>query len=120
MNTGEQRGTIEKRKFITQQLKKGRLPKEVIEMVMEKYDVNRDWAASLTYSCNAQIKESLKDLYDDAADYLTSNLQALAADALEKNDRKSALKAYELLAKITKVGSEDGKIDFNIHFDFDK
>lgn len=120
MNEGEQKSTIEKRKYIIGQLKKGKLPKEVIELVMEKYNVNRDWAATLVYNCNKEIKESLEDLYDDAAAYLTSNLQALAAQALEKDDRKSALKAYELLAKICKVGSEDGKIDFNIHFDFDK
>lgn len=120
MNVGEQGKTRERKKYIIEQLRKGKLPKQVVEMVMEKYDLNIDRARELVYDCNKQIKESLQDLYDNAADYLTSNLQSLAEKAMEANDRKSALKAYELLAKICKVGSDDNKVDLNIHFDFDK
>lgn len=112
--------TISRKKFIASQLRRGKVPAQVIELVMEKYGLGKDQSYQLVYNVNKEIKDSLKELYDEAADYLVRNLQSLAAEALEDKDRKSALKAYEQLAKICKVGADDNKIDFQIHFDFDK
>ena len=117
---GMTKATIERRKFIIDQLKKGKLPKEVIVLTVEKFGVSYSIADKLVYSCNKEIKESLQDFYDEAADYIVSNLQDINQEAREKGDRKNALKALEQLAKIVKVGADDNKIDFNIHFDFDK
>ena len=117
---GMTKATIERRKFIIDQLKKGKLPKEVIVLTVEKFDVSYSIADKLVYSCNKEIKESLQDFYDEAADYIVCNLQDINQEAREKGDRKNALKALEQLAKIVKVGADDNKIDFNIHFDFDK
>ena len=117
---GMTKATIARRKFIIDQLKKGKLPKEVIVLTVEKFDVSYSIADKLVYNCNKEIKESLQDFYDEAADYIVSNLQDINQEAREKGDRKNALKALEQLAKIVKVGADDNKIDFNIHFDFDK
>ena len=117
---GMTKATIERRKFIIDQLKKGKLPKEVIVLTVEKFDVSYSIADKLVYNCNKEIKESLQDFYDEAADYIVANLQDINQEAREKGDRKNALKALEQLAKIVKVGADDNKIDFNIHFDFDK
>ena len=117
---GMTKATIERIKFIIDQLKKGKLPKEVIVLTVEKFDVSYSIADKLVYNCNKEIKESLQDFYDEAADYIVSNLQDINQEAREKGDRKNALKALEQLAKIVKVGADDNKIDFNIHFDFDK
>ena len=118
--SGMTKATIERRKFIIDQLKKGKLPKEVIVLTVEKFDVSYSIADKLVYNCNKEIKESLQDFYDEAADYIVSNLQDINQEAREKGDRKNALKALEQLAKIVKVGVDDNKIDFNIHFDLDK
>ena len=117
---GMTKATIERRKFIIDQLKKGKLPKEVIVLTVEKFDVSYSIADKLVYNCNKEIKESLQDFYDEAADYIVSNLQDINQEAREKGDRKNALKALEQVAKIVKVGADDNKMDFNIHFDFDK
>ena len=117
---GMTKATIERRKFIIDQLKKGKLPKEVIVLTVEKFNVSYSIADKLVYNCNKEIKESLQDFYDEAADYIVYNLQDINQEAREKGDRKNALKALEQLAKIVKVGADDNKIDFNIHFDFDK
>ena len=117
---GMTKATIERRKFIIEQLKKGKLPKEVIVLTVEKFGVSYSVADRLVYNCNREIKESLQDFYDEAADYIVSNLQDINQEAREKGDRKNALKALEQLAKIVKAGADDNKIDFNIHFDFDK
>ena len=112
--------TISRKKFTASQLRRGKVPAQVIELVMEKYGLGKDQSYQLVYNVNKEINDSLKELYDNVADYLVRNLQSLAAEALEDKDRKSALKAYEQLAKICKVGADDNKIDFQIHFDFDK
>ena len=112
--------TISRKKFIASQLRRGKVPAQVIELVMEKYGLGKDQSYQLVYNVNKEINDSLKELYDNVADYLVRNLQSLAAEALEDKDRKSALKAYEQLAKICEVGSDDTKIDLQIHVDFDK
>ena len=112
--------TISRKNFIASQLRRGKVPAQVIELVMDKYGLGKDQSYQLVYNVNKEINDSLKELYDNVADYLVRNLQSLAAEALEDKDRKSALKAYEQLAKICKVGADDNKIDFQIHFDFDK
>lgn len=111
--------TKERKKFIAKHLKRGKVPARVIEMVMDEYGLAYDTSYQLVYAVNKEINDSLKELYDNAAEYLTRNLQGLAEEALDDKDRKSALRAYELLTKICKVGSEDGKMDININFGFD-
>lgn len=111
--------TISRKKFITSHLRRGKMPAQVIELVMEEYGLGYDQSYQLVYGVNKEINDSLKELYDKAAEYLVRNLQSLAAEALEDNDRKSALKAYEQLAKICKVGADDGKQDITINFGFE-
>ena len=85
--------TISRKKFIASQLRRGKVPAQVIELVMEKYGLGKDQSYQLVYNVNKEINDSLKELYDNVADYLVRNLQSLAAEALEDKDRKSALKA---------------------------
>ena len=114
-----QNKTIEKKKFIAKHLKKGKLPRQVIELVMEEYGIAHDTAYQLVYAVNKDINDSLKELSDNAAQYLLNNLQALAAEAMDDGDRKSAIKSYELLMKLCKVGQEETRTDININFGFD-
>lgn len=111
--------TIDRKKFIARHLRRGKVPAQVIELVMEEYGLGYDQSYQLVYNVNKEINDSLKELYDKAAEYLVRNLQSLAAEALEDKDRKSALKAYEQLAKICKVGADDGKQDITINFGFE-
>lgn len=111
--------TIDRKKFIARHLRRGKVPAQVIELVMEEYGLGYDQSYQLVYNVNKEINDSLKELYDKAAEYLVRNLQSLAAEALDDKDRKSALKAYEQLAKICKVGADDGKQDITINFGFE-
>lgn len=113
-----QNKTIERKKFINKHLRRGKLPAQVIELVMEEYDLAYDTSYQLVYAVNKEIKDSLKELSDNAAEYLMNNLQSLAEESLEDKDRKTAIKAYELLAKITKVGQEENKTTINLNFGF--
>ena len=111
--------TIERRKYAMKYLRRGKLPKDVIEMVMEEYGIAYDTAYQLVYAVNKEINDNLKELAENAANYLMNNVQSLAAASIEDGDKKTALKSYELLAKICKIGQEDNKTDININFGFD-
>lgn len=119
MNVGEQKKTIDRKKWIIQRLRKGALPRQVIDEVMEKYELGEDMAEKLVYDCNKAIRKSLQDMYDNAAEYISNNVQAIAEDALDAKDRRSAIEAYKLLAKVLKVGDSDGKQEITINFGFD-
>ena len=118
MNVGEQKKTIDRKKWIIKKLRKGALPRQVIADVMEEYGLGEDMAEKLVYDCNKAIRRSLQDMYDNAAEYISNNVQAIAEDALDKDDRRSAIEAYKLLAKVLKVGDSDGKQEITINFGF--
>lgn len=109
---------IERRRWILNQLRKGKLPKRVIDEVQERYSLAPSTAYNVVYECNAELNKSLKDLSDDAANYLLKTLQGIVEDSLEEKDRKSALKSLELISKITKSNDESPKIDINFGFNF--
>lgn len=108
----------ERRIYVFNKLKKGYKPKEIIEEVIDKYDLTENYANKFVYNCNKEFNESLKDISDNAANYCIGVLQGVISDSLEEKDRSSALKAIDLLQKVTKVGSEDTNRDLNIRFSF--
>ena len=118
MNVGEQKKTIDRKKWIIKRLRKGALPRQDIADVMEECGLGEDMAEKLVYDCNKAIRRSLQDMYDNAAEYISNNVQAIAEDALDKDDRRSAIEAYKLLAKVLKVGDSDGKQEITINFGF--
>lgn len=108
----------ERKIFVFNKLKKGWKVKDIIEELIDKYQLSENYANKFAYSCNKEYNESLKDISSDAASYCIGVLQGVISDSLEEKDRSSALKAIDLLQKITKVGSEDTNRDFNIRFTF--
>ena len=63
--------------------------------------------------------ESLKDISNDADSYCIGTLQSIISDSLEEKDRSNALKAIDILQKITKLTDNTQKVDLDIKFDFD-
>ena len=108
----------ERRLFVFNKLKKGYKPKEIIEEIIDKYGLTENYANKFVYNCNKEFNDSLKDISDNAANYCIGVLQGVISDSLEEKDRSSALKAIDLLQKVTKVGSEDTNRDLNIRFTF--
>ena len=58
--------------------------------------------------------------YDKLKDILMHKLEALAEDATNARDRKSALRAYDQISKLAGLYTEKVEVqqDTNIHFDF--
>jgi len=104
--------------FVLTKFKKGWLPKDVIEEVIDRYSLAPSTAKNFVYDLHAEYKKSLKDLSDDAASYCLGTLQGIVSDSLEEGDRNSALRAIDQIQKVTKVGGDDNKVDLNIRFDF--
>lgn len=108
----------ERKIFVFNKLKKGWKVKDIIEELIDKYQLSENYANKFAYSCNKEYNESLKEISDNAASYCIGTLQGIICDSLEEKDRSNALKAIDLLQKVTKVGSEDTNRDFNIRFTF--
>lgn len=108
----------ERKIFVFNKLKKGWKPKDIIEEVIDKYGLTENYANKFVYNCNKEFNESLKDISDNAANFCIGTLQGIICDSLEEKDRSNALKAIDLLQKVTKVGSEETNRDLNIRFSF--
>ena len=108
----------ERKIFVFNKLKKGWKPKEIITEIEDKYGLTENYANKFVYNCNKEFNDSLKDISDNAASYCIGTLQGIICDSLEEKDRANALKAIDLLQKVTKVGSEDTNRDLNIRFTF--
>ena len=109
----------ERKIYVFNKLKKGWKVKEIVEELIDKYQLSENYANKFAYSCNKEFNESLKDISDNAANYCIGVLQGIVVDSLEEKDRTSALKAIDLLQKITKLTDNTQKVDLDIKFDFD-
>ena len=108
----------ERKIFVFNKLKKGYKVKDIVEELIDEYQLSENYANKFAYSCNKEFNESLKDISDNAANYCIGVLQGVISDSLEEKDRSNALKAIDLLQKVTKVGGEDTNRDLNIRFTF--
>ena len=109
----------ERRLFVFNKLKKGWKPRDIIEEVIDKYGLTENYANKFVYECNKEYNLSLKDISDNAASFCIGTLQGIISDSLEEKDRTNALKAIDILQKITKLTDNTQKVDLDIKFDFD-
>lgn len=109
----------ERKIFVFNKLKKGWKPRDIIEEIIDKYGLTENYANKFVYNCNKEFNESLKDISDNAANFCIGTLQGIISDSLEEKDRSNALKAIDILQKITKLTDNTQKVDLDIKFDFD-
>lgn len=109
----------ERKIFVFNKLKKGWKVKDIVEELIDKYQLSENYANKFAYECNKEYNLSLKDISDDAASYCIGTLQGIISDSLEEKDRSNALKAIDILQKITKLTDNTQKVDLDIKFDFD-
>lgn len=116
----EQTKTKEMKKFIYDKLRKGATPLSLIPIVEETFDLSYSRARYLVYDCNHVIKLKSEELGKEAAEYIINNIQTTIEESYDKEDYKNVLSALTLLAKITKLTSEN-QVNVNINnlgFDF--
>ena len=109
----------ERKIFVFNKLKKGWKVKDIVEELIDKYQLSENYANKFAYSCNKEYNDSLKEISDNAASYCIGTLQGIISDSLEEKDRSNALKAIDILQKITKLTDNTQKVDLDIKFDFD-
>lgn len=109
----------ERKIFVFNKLKKGWKVKDIVEELIDKYQLSENYANKFAYDCNKIYNESLKEISDNAASYCIGTLQGIICDSLEEKDRSNALKAIDILQKITKLTDNTQKVDLDIKFDFD-
>ena len=116
----EQTKTKEMKKFIYDKLRKGATPLSLIPIVEETYGLSYSRARYFVYDCNHVIKLKSEELGKEAAEYIINNIQTTIEESYDIKDYKNVLSALTLLAKITKLTSEN-QVNVNINnlgFDF--
>ena len=116
----EQTKTKEMKKFIYDKLRKGATPLSLIPIVEETFGLSYSRARYLVYDCNHIIKLKSEELGKEAAEYIINNIQTTIEESYNIEDYKNVLSALTLLAKITKLTSEN-QVNVNINnlgFDF--
>lgn len=116
----EQTKTKEMKKFIYDRLRKGATPLSLIPIVEETFGLSYSRARYLVYDCNHVIKLKSEELGKEAAEYIINNIQTTIEESYNIEDYKNVLSALSLLAKITKLTSEN-QVNVNINnlgFDF--
>lgn len=107
--------------FVIKELRRGHSRKWVACRLEEDYGLAPSTAVNFVAEVGGKLNKSLEELSEDAASYIYNVLQNTIDDTIDDDDRKSRLKALELLAKICKVGdNQQDKVDLNIKFDFDR
>lgn len=93
-----------------------------------KYELCSRWGIAMNTANNyikdaiAFMQEGNRDIAESVRDVMMEKIEAIAEDALQNNDRKSALQAYDQLNKMlghytTKIEAEVDT-DNTIHFGF--
>lgn len=112
--------TLERDLYILKELRKGHSRRWVTAQLEERFGYTTVTAKQYVDMVGAELNKSLKDMTEDAAEYIYNTLLATIDESITAEDRKNRLKALELMAKICNVGKQDDTIDLNIHLDFDK
>ena len=109
-----------RRQAIMDLMGKGKSRTKIVSELVERWGVNQSTAYTYVEDVNQFLSASYKEESDHLKDIIYHKLESLAEDALEHNDRKSALKAYEDIAKMAGLYEDKVKLENNtvIKFDF--
>jgi hypothetical protein len=109
-----------RRQAIMELMGKGKSRTKIVNEISERWNVSKVSAYIYVKDVNQFLTDSYKEESDHLKDIIFHKLECLAEDALEHNDRKSALKAYEDIARMGGLYEEKVKLENNttIKFDF--
>lgn len=109
-----------RRQAIMRMLGEGKTKWTIISEVMRRWGVAEKTAKTYVNDCYKFVADSYREDTESLREILVHRLESMVEDAISSRDRKSALKAYEMLAKIS--GVLDDKIrlegETTIKFDF--
>ena len=109
-----------RRQAIMDLMGKGKSRTKIVNELVERWGINQSTAYTYVDDVNKFLSASYKDETEYLRDIIYHKLESLAEDAIEHNDRKSALRAYEQIAKMGGLFEDKLKVENNttIQFDF--
>ena len=109
-----------RRQAIMELMGKGKSRTKIVNEISERWNVSKVSAYIYVKDVNQFLTDSYKEESDHLKDIIFHKLECLAEDALEHNDRKSALKAYEDIARMAGLYEDKVKVENSttIQFDF--
>lgn len=124
-NTGNQntRGTNKyvlfiRNIYISRLLGRGLGTPEVAKSLMDTFNITVYSAYKYIKTAKEFLQEQYKDETPFLKEVLYSKIESLIADSISNKDRKTALKGYELLGKITGVYEDNINLKNNMEITF--
>ena len=109
-----------RRQAIMELMGKGKSRTKIVNEISERWDVSKVSAYVYVKDVNHFLTDNYKEESNHLKDIIFHKLECLAEDAIEHNDRKSALRAYEDIARMAGLYEDKVKLENNttIKFDF--
>lgn len=119
-NSWDEDVVVLRRRTIMEMIGKGMTRMSIAKDLEKRWDISNTTAYNYIRDTFKYIAENYKQDYDKLKDILMHKLEALAEDATNARDRKSALRAYDQISKLAGLYTEKVEVqqDTNIHFDF--
>lgn len=105
--------------FIYKRLREGATKSLLKKELMRTFSLKANRADAYLCSVNSLLKRSAEEVRAETNDYLITNVQAILEDAVASGNKNAALKAAELLAKLTGALDEKPDVDVNVNLGFD-
>lgn len=109
---------LQRELFVISMLRKGYTRKYTAAKLEEKFGLSPSTSKEIVNEVGRELNKGLASLREDAAEYIYNTLLATIDETIEEKDRKSRIRALELLAKVCKVGNTDEKTEVHINFGF--
>lgn len=109
---------LQRELFVIGMLRKGYTRKYTAAKLEEKFGLSPSTSKEIVNEVGRELNKGLASLREDAAEYIYNTLLSTIDETIEEKDRKSRIRALELLAKVCKVGNTDEKTEVHINFGF--
>ena len=109
---------LQRELFVIGMLRKGYTRKYTAAKLEEKFGLSPSTSKEIVNEVGRELTKGLASLREDAAEYIYNTLLSTIDETIEEKDRKSRIRALELLAKVCKVGATDEKTEVHINFGF--
>lgn len=117
-NSWDEDIVVLRRRTIMEMLGKGMSKMSIAKDLETRWDISNTTAYNYIRDTFKYIADNYKEDYDKLKDILMHKLEALAEDATNARDRKSALRAYDQISKLAGLYTEKVEVQDNTTIEF--
>lgn len=107
--------TKERIALVIQKIRKGWSNKKLYDWIMDNFDTNKQQAWKYVHDAYILLQEHADATIENAKAIQIERVEDLLADALESNDRNTALRALEMINRLFNLYIEKREVDVSVN-----